>query len=522
MTDVEHAFKLNPELHSFGSVGDMIVGAVERYWARPAFSTETHTYTYSEFGRHVSQAIQFLDDCDLQPGDAVMQLSANRYEMFVLMAACYIGGFVSVTPHYAGSIEDYRYILSDSNARLLICDTERSSAGMQLLAENASALRVFAYDAVNGLGGAWEKINGYSPGRVFARDKPQDIVRLLYTGGTTGLPKGVVTLSSQLAFASLLHYSEQAFNEGTRFLVSSPLTHGAGAFIIPVLAKGGIVVLRERFNAQRTLMEIARGEVTDAFVVPTMLYALLDHPSAQKMSYPNVRRLIYAGAPITRPRLEQALELFGPVLVQNYGQSEVPGTILSLRADEHFDSRADRLVSAGKPYAGVSVTLLDDECQEVARGGGVGEICVRSPHATPGYWKRPDLNKELWRSGWLHTGDLAYQDEDGYFYIVDRKKDMIITGGFNVYPKEIENILHDHPAVNAAAVIGIPHEKWGESVHAVIVLKEGASLDTDALLDLVKSRKGSVMTPKTIEVRESLPLTKFGKIDKKALRASYW
>jgi len=518
MTSVQ----LDSELHSVGGVGDMLVHAVERYSSRVAFTCRGRQYTYEQLGRHVSQALQFLEGAGLNRGDAVMQLSTNSYEMFVLMAACYVGGYMSVTPHYGSGVEDHLYVLNDSSAVLLVADELRAARAKDFERHSSRPVRAYTYTAGAGLDPVWPVIESYAPKPLEARDKPQDIIRLIYTGGTTGQPKGVITLSSQLAFASLLHISEQGFTVDTRMLAASPISHGAGAFIIPVLFKGGCVVLHDGFDADKVLDGIATGAITTLFFVPTMLYALMDNPRVNEIDLSHLKRIVYAGSPITVSRLEQALELFGPILTQNFGQTEVPGTILSLTPEDHFDQRANRRASAGKPYPCVTVKLLDDNDVEIERSNGVGEICVRAPHATPGYWNKPELTELLWRGGWLHTGDMAYQDSDGYFHIVDRKKDMIISGGFNIYPMEVENALAMHPAVSEAAVIGIPHEKWGESVKAVVVLREGNHATSQELIDFMKEKKGHIMAPKVVEFTSSLPLTNLGKVDKKALRAPHW
>jgi len=513
--------QLNSELNSVGGVGDMIVHAVERHWSRPAFTCSGRTFTYAQFGQQVSQAIQFFEQIGLKPGDAVLQLSANRYEMFVLMAACYVGGYISVTPHYAASEDDHLYVLDDCGASLVVADGLRAQRMRGFIGRSKKPFKAYSHEG-NGPDAIWPAIGSCAPRPLVARDQPDAIIRLIYTGGTTGQPKGVITLSSQLAFASLLHISEQAFSVKTRMLCASPISHGSGAFIIPVLFKGGCLVLQDGFDGDSILDGMASGDITTAFFVPTMLYTLMDNPRIGKLDLSAVTRIIYAGSPISLQRLNQALDIFGPILEQNFGQTEVPGTILALTPEEHFDTRANRLTSTGKPYPCVTVKLMDDNCQEIGRGKGVGEICVRSPHATPGYWNRPELTEQLWRGGWLHTGDMARQDEDGYFHIVDRKKDMIISGGFNIYPQEVENALTAHPAVSSAAVIGIPHEKWGESVKAVVVLKQGSRVTGQELIDYVKKKKGSVMAPKLVEFVPSLPLTNLGKVDKKALRAPHW
>ena len=513
-------YELDPVLHSAGGVGAMLVDAVERHGPRTAFIASGRQVSYQAFGADVSQAMQFLAGLGLTPGDAVMQLCANSYEMFVLMAACFIGGYVSVTPHYGSSADDQRYILQDCGAVLLVTDAPRAAVAAGLAAE--SGVRALCHDAGADLPPVWPAVRAYAPQPLLPQDSPQDMIRLIYTGGTTGRPKGVVTLSSQLAFASLLHVAEQGFTPDDRLLVLSPISHGAGSFIIPVLSKGGAVVIQTGFDPAAVIGAVTQLKVTVLFLVPTMLYVLMDAPRLPGTAMSSLRRIIYAASPISPPRLAQALRLFGPILSQNYGLTEVPGTVLTLTPEDHLDTRADRLGSAGKPYPCVSVTLLDDEDKPIGRGGGVGEICIRAPHATPAYWRQPELTAQLWRGGWLHTGDMAFQTADGYVHIVDRKKDMIISGGFNVYPQEVENALALHPAVSQAAIIGIPHEKWGEAVHAVVVLKHGASATDAELIDYVKQGKGPVLAPKTVAFTDLLPLTGLGKIDKKALRAPFW
>jgi fatty-acyl-CoA synthase len=512
----------DPLQFSAGGVGDMIVNALERHAHRTAFICRSKEISYLQISQQISRTLQHFEAIGLKRGDAIMQLTSNRHEMFVVMAAAFIGGYVSVIPNYSSSLDDHQYMLSDSGAVLLVVDAERSDRGLTLQNSAASAVMLASHDDVQGVNGFWKQVACYEPRTLCALDRPDENIRLIYTGGTTGVPKGVITLSRALAFASLLHISEQNFDPTTRLVVSSPLSHGAGALVIPVLVKGGCIVIHEAFVPDRILDEITAGNGNTLFLVPTMLYTLMDHPRIHDVDLGQLRRIIYTASPISEQRLAQALALFGPVLQQNYGQTEVPGTILSLTAEDHLHPRGNKLTSAGKPYSCVSVRLLDERGQEVARNQGIGELCVRAPHVTPGYWKKPEATRELLYDGWLHTGDMAYQDEDGYFHIVDRKKDMIISGGFNIYPQEVESALMSHPSVLAAAVIGVPHPKWGESVKAIAVLRDGHAATEAGLMDFVKERKGAVMTPKSVEFVASLPLTNLGKIDKKSLRAPYW
>ena len=510
------------KLFSAGSVGEMIVNAIERHANRTAFVCREREISFLEIGQQISRTIQLFKALGLNRGDTVMQLTGNRHEMFVVMAAAFVGGYVSVVPNYSGSLEDHQYMLDDSGATLLIVDAARTERASRLKAGARRPLQVWCHDAASGMDRFWDAAARYTPEPLLACDQPDDNIRLIYTGGTTGRPKGVMTLSRALAFASLLHIAEQNLDVDTRLLASSPLSHGAGAMVIPVLFKGGCIVIHEGFDPDRILDAVASGQATMLYLVPTMIYALLDNPRIASLDLSGLKRILYAASPISPSRLKQALDRFGPILHQNYGQTEVPGTILSLTPEDHVDQRGGRLTSAGRPYPCVSVKLIDDNGKPIPRGGGIGELCVRAPHVTVGYWNKPEATRELLRDGWLHTGDMAYEDEDGYFHIVDRKKDMIISGGFNIYPQEIEHVLTRHDTVSAAAVIGVPDPKWGEAVKAIVVLKEGHTIDSDELIAFVKEKKGSVMAPKSVELVSQLPLTDLGKIDKKALRAPYW
>jgi fatty-acyl-CoA synthase len=289
--------------------------------------------------------------------------------------------------------------------------------------------------------------------------------------------------------------------------------------IVPVLWHGGTIVLHDGFQPERLINDVVDGTANGLYLVPTMIYRLLDHPDSARLAKSGLRMLMYGAAPISPPRLFQARELLGPILIQHYGLTEAPSTVLSLSEIDHLDDSL--LASAGKPYPGVTVKILDQQGHEMPRGQ-VGEICIRGDLVMKGYFNEPELTAQAIKNGWLYSGDLAYQNERGYFFIVDRAKDMIISGGFNVYPKEVEDVIATHPAVASVAVIGIPDPDWGEAVKAVVVLKEGQSVTAQELTQRVKTAKGAVQAPKTVDFVDALPLTPLGKLDKKALRAVYW
>jgi len=276
------------------------------------------------------------------------------------------------------------------------------------------------------------------------------------------------------------------------------------------------------------LRAIEQERITATMLVPSMLYALLDHPDADSVDLSSLETVYYGASAINPVRLGEAIRRWGPVFAQYFGQSEAPMVISYLARSDHDLDRPERLASCGRPSAFLRTALLDADGNPVPPGQP-GEVCVAGPVLAQGYWNLPEETAETFRDGWLRTGDVAREDEDGFWYIVDRTKDMIVTGGFNVFPREVEDVVAEHPAVAQVGVIGVPDEKWGEAVTAVVVLRPGTPDDDASVARLtaeiqqrVKERKGSVHSPKQVVIADSLPLTPLGKPDKKALRAPYW
>ncbi len=507
------------------TLGALIADAVRRWPARIAFVDGTREITYAQMGRRIAQAQARLAQLGLVRGDAVAQLSGNRVEMFCVMAAAYLAGLRSVTLHSMASAADHAAIVQDCAARVVVSE--------QAYAERARALRAACGGVAHWLSHDDEPPQGAQSPAPFWRasqgdddtlrvvDAPDDVIRLAYTGGTTGRSKGVMLTSRALHENARLWLAGLAWPDGVRTLCSAPISHGAGSLIYPTLARGGTVVLQRGFSVQAWLDAVQRHRIQHTFIVPTMLYALLDAPATARADLSSLQALMYGAAPASPARIRQALAVFGPVLVQSYGQTEAPNTILVLDQAAHAAASDAQLASAGRPFPGVEVELLGDDDQPVGHGE-IGEICVRGPLLMSGYHGQPEQTAQALRAGWLHTGDLARCDGEGLFHIVDRKKDMIITGGFNVYPREVEDVLSAHPAVAAVAVIGVPDARWGEAVKAVVVARAGAQATADALIDYVRERKGAICTPKSVDFVEQVPLTGLGKPDKKALRQRYW
>ena len=356
-----------------------------------------------------------------------------------------------------------------------------------------------------------------------------DVVMLSGTGGTTGLPKGVMNThrSAQTFCAHYLMTCTYGGNERPVNLAAAPMTHTAGLLSLPATSRGGTVVVVTKPDPALLLGAIPKYKVSEFFLPPTVIYRLLDIPDLkQKVDFSSLRYVMYGAAPMSIEKLKLAIEVLGPVMTGGYGQTECPASIAFMRPDEHFDADGqiasdERLSSVGRPNPLIRCEILD-EANQILPQGQSGEICVRGDLLMKGYYKAPDKTAETIIDGWLHTGDVGHIDAEGYLHITDRKKDMIISGGFNVYPSEVEQVLWAHPAVQDCAVIGVPDAQWGEAVKAVVELNAGQQVSAEALIALCKDQLGSVKAPKTVDFVESLPRSPVGKVLKKDLRAQYW
>ena len=352
---------------------------------------------------------------------------------------------------------------------------------------------------------------------------PHELAFLGATGGTTGRSKGVML--TNLVWQSLVSslVASMPMKVPPVNLVAAPMTHAAGPLALASMALGGTVVVLPRFEAAAVLDAIERHRVTYMFLPPTAIYMLLAEPGVRDRDLSSLEYISYAGAPMSLDRLREAIAVFGPVMNASFGQTESPMCVTALPPHEHLDAAGDlaRPGSCGRANLLSIVEVMDDD-GTVLPPHERGEIVVRGPLVMAGYYKDAAATAEVSRFGWHHTGDIGYRDEDGFFYIVDRKKDMIITGGFNVYPAEVEQALMAHPAVQDCAVFGVPDEKWGESVTAVIEPRAGAQIDADEMLAFAREKLGPVKTPKALTFLASLPRSNAGKVLRVELRRPYW
>jgi acyl-CoA synthetase (AMP-forming)/AMP-acid ligase II len=355
-----------------------------------------------------------------------------------------------------------------------------------------------------------------------------DVVAISPTGGTTGLPKGVMNThrSIQTFVAHFMIGCSYGAPDRPVNLAAAPMTHTSGLLSLPCTARGGTVVILSKPDPALLLGAIPKHKVTELFLPPTVIYRLLDIPDLNKnVDFSSLKYFLYGAAPMSVDKLKRAIEVFGAVMMGGYGQTEAPGSISYLPPDAHFDDGGlasdERLASVGRPNPLIRVEIMDD-AGTVLPPGATGEICVRGDLVMKGYYKDPAKTAETIVDGWLHTGDIGHIDAGGYLHITDRKKDMIISGGFNIYPSEVEQVIWAHPAVRDCAVIGVPDEKWGEAVKAVVELNAGQSVGAEELIALCKERLGSVKAPKTVDFIAALPRSAVGKVLKKDLRAEYW
>jgi fatty-acyl-CoA synthase len=511
---------LSMPIHPMPSLFSLALAALRRYPERVAFQSDGGQLRYGEAVSLIGRFQAALHRHGIQPGTRVALLSANRADMWCAAMAAQGLGAATSWLHPMGSLDAHCFQIEDADVAAVIIDAANYGHRAGEIAARLPDTRILT------LGSADAGIDMMALAQRAAENDPVDLssacamATLSYTGGTTGRPKGVAKSGGANGHVALQMMSHFDMPLAPRFLAVAPISHVTGTNVVPTLLRGGTVHLMARFDPEEMAQTIARERINAMMMVPTMVYGLLDHPRFDAFDLSSLQTLLYAGAPMSRQRLVEGIERIGPVFCQLYGQSEC-SPITALRKQDHDLSQPALLDACGFPLAGCEVRLLDEDHHEVPPGQH-GEICVRSPAAMSGYWRQPALTEQAFAGGWLHTGDIARADDCGRLFIVDRKKDMIVSGGFNVYPREVEDALATDPAVSMGAVIGVPDPKWGEAVLAYVVLRAGKSATADELIRHVKGLKGSVNTPKRVEIVTALPLTALGKLDKKALRARHW
>lgn len=486
----------------------------------PALTCEDESWTFGAFDAITSQSARALLGAGIQPGDRVGILARNCADFYALIFACSKMGAIVVGINWRLSPLEIEAIVADAKPAIMFVGTQGEDSLLSETARATPSLR-----QVIGLGAgfsAWRATAPASdPGHVGA---PDDVAMILYTSGTTGLPKGAMLTNRGMAYTQRLGQGWGMGPDSVN-LVAMPLFHiGGSGYGTSTFLVGGHTILMREVNLPLIVETMERHRVTHAFFVPTVLQGLLDVPGIEKADLSHFRLLMYGASPIGEALLRRALAILGCGFMQAYGMTETSGTIVTLDPEEHQldGTRPDRLRSCGKALPFADIRIIDPMTQDECAAGSVGEIWVRSEMVMKGYWDNPRATAEtILTGGWLRTGDAAYRDDDGYIYLFDRFKDMIISGGENIYPAEIENALLFHPAVSEAAVIGVPHERWGETPRAIIVPKPGQEATQDDILAFVRTRLARYKCPTSIIFVQSLPRNASGKLLKRELRRLY-
>jgi fatty-acyl-CoA synthase len=479
----------------------------------PCLITDELVLSYGDVVDHSHAVAAALARAGVRAGDKVAILSGNDPVAFATVFGIARRGAVWVPINPRNAAAENRELLELFDCVALF----HAPAYADLVTEIAPDLpRLHTVVPLAELG-AWLADGG----PAYDATPPDDTVLIVGTGGTTGRPKGVQLTDRNIETMTAIVLMSYPFTGAPVYLAMAPLTHAAGVLCFPVMALGGRIVVMPTPDAGAFLANVARHRVTHTFLPPTVIYQLLGHDDLPSTDLSSLQCFWYGAAPMSPTRLAEALDVIGPVMAQLFGQSEAPMMISTLSPAEHLRPDGtiahERLTSAGRPASLVTVAIMDDR-GGLLPAGERGEIVVRSSLVMRGYYRNAEATAEASRFGWHHTGDIGYLDADGYLFIVDRAKDMIITGGFNVYSAEVEQALMAHPDVRDCGVVGVPDEKWGERIVAVVQLHPGATAEPAELISSVKARIGSVKAPKEVLVWPDLPRSTVGKVLKTVIK----
>jgi acyl-CoA synthetase (AMP-forming)/AMP-acid ligase II len=512
------------------SFGNLIDKAFRKYKDKTAFTINDRNYLYSEVHSSVNKLANSLSALGLEKGDRVMVMSINSIEYIYADYATAKLGLIKIPINTMQIKEDIEYRLKDSEARAVILDDYFYRKYGLFFQDYVSIEFVIAItedkeflsQPVIDFHKLILEASSQTPEVIVDHKDP---IAIMYTGGTTGEPKGV--LHTHKSYISIIYSQilEIEMLESEVMLQTAPLPHAAGFMVPSCLLKGGRIVIMAGFDPEKVFQAIEKEKVTWTFMVPTMIYAFIDHPARKNYDLSSLSTITYGAAPMSPRRLEEAIEELGPIFLQAYSQMEVANQTTALSKSQHVEAiqknKKKRLSSCGMPILMSQVKIVDDNGNELGINMP-GELVTKGPHMMEGYWRRPEETKKTIVDGWLYTGDMAEIDEDGFIYLVDRKKDMIISGGMNIYSAEVEQALSQHSAVNEVIVIGLPDEKWGEIVCGVVVTAPGQEVSEDELIQFCGPRLSAYKKPKKIEFVDHIPRTTVGKLDKKVVRQKYW
>ena len=502
------------------------------YWARIRSDGEFAVFgdadlSYAAADAEANRIANALVAAGLQVGDRVAFLAKNCLEYVLFYYACSKSGVVPVPLNYRLAAPEWEFIVDDAGAKLLIARGELIGA-IDVVRDQLPSVKTWVAlgDAPRGWQ-RWDDFLGDAPASRPDREVSEDCeLYQMYTSGTTGRPKGAVLLQRAVCENLIQAGAQFALAPGERALIVAPLYHAAaGIFSFATVAAGGSLFVQEEFAPAAVIDSLANDRIGAALLVPAMIqFCLVAVPDAAERDYTSLRLIIYGASAIAEQTLRQAAGVFGCAFIQAYGMTETTAVATNLTPADHqraLHEKPELLLSAGRPVLGTRIRVVDENDDDLP-AGEIGEILIRGPQLMQGYWNRDGATADALRGGWMHTGDAGVLDAEGYLYVQDRVKDMIISGGENIYPREIEDVLYLHEAVAEAAVIGVPDDKWGEAVKAVVVLKQGSSASPDEIMDFCAGRLGGYKRPRTVDFIDALPRNLSGKVLKKDLREPYW
>ena len=508
-------------------LGDVIERNARCFGNYPAILFEGRTITHGQLFTRVRKLINALATLGCQKQDRIAVLSRNCPEYLEVYGAASLGGFIGLGLNYRLSAAEQAGILADAQPAVFIFESEYAQRAQELRKHLPADVHFICFDSpVSDSLGYEAMLAGASEAEPVFRACEDDAVLLIYTSGTTGVPKGVMLGNEgqleQARTQALSHLAAQT----DRMLIVMPFYHiGGPTELLSYLVVGATIVLHRTFDAAAILQSVQELRVTSAHLAPTMISMMLEVQEKTPYDLSSLHTVCYASAPMSVALSLRARAVFGPIFMQIYGMTEA-GLGTTLLKHQHIlegtPTETKRLASAGQAYLGTDLKILADDGRECAVGE-IGEVCMRSKSVMQSYWRKPEASAEAVRTGFLHTGDMGYLDEDSFLFIVDRKKDMIISGGENIYSREVEEALLLHPAVSEVAVIGAPDEKWGESVAAMVVLRPGKTVTAEQLSEHCRLLIAGYKRPKIVKFLDAMPrVTSTNKIDKRALRAPFW
>lgn len=489
-------------------------------------------YTYSQMEAMTHKVAGALREAGMKTQEPIAIMSPNDGSVLTAMLGCWRAGAIWIPVNTRNALDANIAYLNYVRVAMIFYHSSYAKEAAEIKSQVPTVRHMICLDKPEGGNASLEAFMATAPSDHFPDigdpiGNPEELTALIATGGTTGPAKGVRVMNRSWGAMLETICNIMPVDKDTKpvSLATAPLTHAAGPVTMAALAMGATVVVLPAFDADAVMSAIEEHKVTHMFLPPTALYSLLGHPKVRDHDYSSLKYFLLAGSPVSGEKLKQAVDVFGPCMCQSYGQTEFhlvatwlsPEVVAAAAKGDH----PERLTSCGQATYSVRVELMDDD-GNLLPVGEVGEIVGRGGIVGGGYFELPEASAEAVAHGWHHTGDVGKRDEHGFFYIVDRKKDMIVSGGFNVFSAEVEDAVMELAEVAECAVIGVPHDKWGEQVTAMVVKAKGAEIDAEKIIAHAKARIGSVKAPKDVHFIDAIPRTPVGKMDKKKLREPFW